>query len=95
MIRYYYVYILTNRHNTTLYIGVTNDLRKRVWQHKQKLVDGFTKRYDLNKLVYYEVVENPETAIAREKQIKSWNRTSKLKLIRGLNEKWTDLYEKL
>jgi putative endonuclease len=95
MNRYYFIYLLTNKHNTTVYVGVTNDLKKRVWQHKEKLVDGFTKRFNLNKLVYYEVFENPEAAITREKQIKSWNRTAKLKLIRTMNKAWVDLYTKL
>ena len=95
MSRYYFVYLLSNSHNTTLYVGVTNDLKRRVWQHREKLLDGFSKRYNLNKLVHYEVFEDPEEAIKREKQIKSWNRISKLKLVRTSNRKWLDLYGKL
>ncbi|MGH7791748.1 MAG: GIY-YIG nuclease family protein [Thermodesulfobacteriota bacterium] len=91
----YYVYIMTNKNNTVLYAGVTSDLKRRVYEHKGKLVDGFTKKYNLNKLVYYEVLEDIHTAISREKQIKAGSRQKKIDLINGLNKKWTDLYEDL
>ena len=89
----YFVYILTNNHNTVLYTGVTNDLKRRVYTHKQHLdKSSFTARYNIEKLVYYEVTSNIEAAIAREKQIKSWNRKRKNQLIEGKNPKWVDLY---
>ncbi|MEA2020232.1 MAG: GIY-YIG nuclease family protein [Patescibacteria group bacterium] len=87
----YFVYILTNYSNTTLYIGVTSGLRGRVYQHKHKLVDGFTKKYNLWKLVYYGVFEDVESAIRREKQIKSWSRKKKEDLIEGKNSDWEKL----
>lgn len=89
------MYILASKRNGTLYIGVTNDLVKRVLQHKQKLVEGFTKKYGVDKLVYYEVAENIESAILREKQLKKWNRTWKLKLIQKINFEWRDLYHEI
>ena len=73
----YFVYMLTNKHNTTLYTGVTNNLERRLYEHRNKLVDGFTKRYNLDKLVYYEVTEDVRSAIEREKQIKGWTRAKK------------------
>ena len=88
----YYVYILFNKINGTLYVGVTNDLVKRVWQHKNKFVEGFTKRYGTDKLGYYEVCYDINSAIAREKQLKSGNRKSKLDLIELNNPDWNDLY---
>ncbi|MEK9143508.1 MAG: GIY-YIG nuclease family protein [Patescibacteria group bacterium] len=91
----YYVYILTNKRNGTLYIGMTNDLIRRIYEHRSKLVDGFTKKYALTKLVYYEHHERPMDAITREKQIKKWNRLWKLKLIEVKNPTWEDLYETL
>ena len=87
----YYVYILTNKHNTVLYIGVTNNIERRLYEHKNKLVDGFTKRYNLDKLVYYETTENILTAIEREKQLKGWTRAKKNELIKSLNPEWIDL----
>ena len=87
----YYVYILTNKHNTVLYIGVTNNIERRLYEHKNKLVDGFTKRYNLDKLVYYETTENILTAIEREKQLKGWTRAKKNELIKSLNPEWNDL----
>jgi putative endonuclease len=90
-----YVYILTNRHNTVLYTGVTSDLKKRVWEHKQHLVEGFTKRYNVEKLVYYEAIDDVASAIAREKQIKAGSRQKKIDLVNGLNPQWRDLYEEL
>ncbi len=91
----YYVYIMTNKNHTVFYVGMTNDLIRRVHQHKEKLVEGFTKRYNLTKLVYYEVAETAMAAIAREKQLKAGSRQDKVKLIKALNPKWLDLYEKI
>lgn len=92
MSRTYYVYILTNRKNGTLYIGVTNSLIRRVYQHKHKLYKGFTEAYDVCKLVYYEEYNYVEEAIAREKQLKKWNREWKIRLLEEMNPKWIDLY---
>ena len=89
------VYILSNRKNGTLYTGVTSNLLKRIWEHKQKAVDGFSKKYNLTVLVYYEVHETMESAITREKQLKNWHRSWKLQLIRKHNPKWSDLVTKL
>jgi len=77
MSRQYYVYIMTNKYNTILYTGITNDLKRRVYEHKEKLIRGFTKKYNVIKLVYYEVFEDPENAILREKQIKAGSRKKK------------------
>ncbi len=93
--KYYYVYIMTNKRNTTLYTGVTSDLAARTWQHKQKLVKGFTTKYNINKLVHYEVFNNPEDAIAREKQIKAGSRKKKIELIEKDNPEWKDLSDDL
>jgi len=90
-----YIYIMSSRYNKVLYVGITSYLIKRVWEHKNKVVDGFTKRYNLNKLVYYEIYDDIETAINREKQIKSWPRKKKIVLINAFNPSWDDLYEKL
>ena len=87
-----YVYILTNNNNTVLYIGVTSDLIKRVYQHKQKLVAGFSKKYSIDKLVYFEACEDIREAIQREKQLKNWHRSWKVALISEFNPKWLDLY---
>ena len=89
----YHVYILTNRHHTVLYTGVTGDIIKRIWQHKQQLIDGFTKKYNATKLVYMESFVQVDEAIAREKQIKAGSRQKKLDLIDSLNPDWHDLYE--
>ena len=86
---------MTNTTNTVTYTGVTNDLYKRIYEHKNKLVGGFTARYNIAKLVYYETCENIESAILREKQIKSWSREDKVKLISTMNKDWHDLYEAL
>jgi putative endonuclease len=91
----YFVYITTTSNNTVLYTGVTNDLKKRIAEHKLKLKAGFTKKYHVDKLVFYETFENIEAAIAREKQIKGGSRQKKIDLIRGMNRKWKDLAEKL
>lgn len=95
MNRQFYVYIMTNKRNTVLYTGVTNDLKRRVYEHKEKLIDGFTKKYNVTKLVYYEVLDDVENAILREKQIKGGSREKKIRLIRSINEAWKDLYEEL
>ena len=92
MTKEYYIYIMTNKRNTVLYTGVTNDLIKRVYEHKSKLVEGFTKKYNINKLVYFEMYENPSEAIAREKQIKAGSRQKKINLINTINLEWKDLY---
>ena len=86
------VYIITNQQNGTLYTGVTSNLIKRVYEHKNGLIDGFTKNHDCKKLVYYEIHETMESAIAREKQIKKYTRKKKLKLIEAVNLQWADLY---
>ena len=95
MYKQYYVYIITNKRNTVLYAGVTNDLKKRIYEHKEKLVDGFTKKYNIDKLVYYEVIDNIESAILREKQIKGGSRAKKVALINNINNSWKDLYREL
>jgi putative endonuclease len=92
MKKQYYVYIMTNIHNTVLYTGITSHLERRVYEHKEKLVDGFTKKYNVTKLVYYEVYEDPENAISREKQIKGGSRQKKIDLINTVNREWLDLY---
>lgn len=88
----YYTYILSNKKNGTLYIGVTNDLLRRIYEHKRKLVDGFTASYDVDKLVYFEQFEDIYDAINREKQLKKWNRSWKTELIEDFNPKWNDLF---
>ena len=87
----YFVYIVTNWNNKVIYIGVTNNLIRRLYEHKYKLVEGFTKRYNLNKLVYYEEYPDILLAINREKEIKKWRREKKDKLVEGMNKKWEDL----
>jgi putative endonuclease len=88
----YYVYILASKRNGTLYIGVTNDLVRRVYEHRQELVPGFTKTYHIHMLVYYEQGSEIDSAIKREKQLKSWNRKWKLALIEKANPEWKDLW---
>ncbi|MBT6301578.1 MAG: GIY-YIG nuclease family protein [Candidatus Jacksonbacteria bacterium] len=88
---YYYVYFLTNSNKTVLYIGVTNDLSRRVSEHKSKLIKGFTSQYSLSKLVYYEDFNDVQQAIAREKQLKKWARVKKDRLIEAVNPFWKDL----
>ena len=95
MTKQYYVYIMTNSRNTVLYVGVTNNLIKRVYEHKAKLVDGFTKKYNIVKLVYYEIFEDIENAILREKQLKTGSRQKKNTLIDSTNREWRDLYDEL
>ncbi len=87
------VYILASKRNGTLYVGVTSDLKKRVWEHKNGLVEGFTKRYGVQQLVYYELNGEIVSAIKREKQIKKWNRSWKLELIERQNPDWRDLWD--
>ena len=89
------VYILASKRNGTLYIGVTSDLVRRVWQHKNDLQPGFTEKYRVHSLVYYEMHDEMATAILREKQLKKWNRQWKLRLIEEKNPDWLDLYEEL
>ena len=93
--RIYCVYLTTNERRTVLYTGVTGDLNKRVWQHKQKIADGFTRRYNAYRLVYYEIGFDPLGAIAREKQIKAGSRRKKVALIEAMNPEWRDLYDEL
>jgi len=95
MEKLYRVYILTNQRNRVLYTGVTGDLKARVHQHREKLLPGFTNRYDVSKLVYYEAGYDAAGAIVREKQIKAGSRRKKIELINHLNPKWCDLYEEL
>jgi len=90
-----YIYIMTNKANATLYIGVTSDLIKRVYEHKNSFVDSFTKKYNTKKLVYFEVYDSIESAISREKQLKNWKREWKIELIEKENGEWKDLYEDL
>jgi putative endonuclease len=91
----YFVYILTNRHHTVLYTGVTNNLLRRVFEHGEKATAAFTKRYNVDKLVYYEETPDVNAAIAREKQIKAGSRRKKTALIDGMNPEWHDLYDSL
>ncbi|MDD5289023.1 MAG: GIY-YIG nuclease family protein [Dehalococcoidales bacterium] len=93
MDKQYYVYIMTNAKHTALYTGVTNDLKKRVWEHKEKFVESFTKKYRIDILMYYEICDNAESAILREKQIKAGSRQNKIDLINSMNSEWHDLYE--
>jgi putative endonuclease len=95
MPKQFFVYIMTNQYNTTLYTGVTNNLQRRVMEHKQGVVEGFTKKYRLHKLVYYEITEDVNAAIAREKQIKGGSRQKKLDLVNGMNKEWKDLADDL
>jgi putative endonuclease len=90
-----YVYILANKENGTLYVGVTSDLKKRVWEHKNNVVEGFTSKYGVHALVYYEQSENIGSAIAREKNLKNWQRKWKLELVNRFNSEWLDLYEEI
>jgi len=90
-----YVYLLANKNNNVLYTGVTNDLIRRVYEHKNKLLAGFTKKYNVDRLVYYEVFGSIVVAIEREKQIKGWSRKKKHDLINALNPEWNDLYQSI
>ena len=91
----YCVHITTNVNNSTLYIGVTGNLPKRIYEHKNKLVDGFTKEYDVDKLIYFEQTENVQSALNREKQLKNWHRNWKINLINSVNPEWKDLSDSL
>jgi putative endonuclease len=91
----FFVYIPTNRYHTVLYTGVTNNLERRVFEHRAKVTPGFTSRYNVDKLVFYEIADDPYAAIAREKQIKAGSRRKKLALIAKMNPEWRDLYEEL
>ncbi len=95
MAKTYRVYLLASSRYGTLYTGVTSDLVKRAWQHREKLVNGFTKKYDIKTLAWYEIHEDVMAAITREKQIKKWNRAWKIKLIQELNPRWEDLYDSI
>jgi len=87
----YYVYLLTNERMTVLYIGMTNDLERRVYEHKKKFVDGFTRKYNLDRLVYFEEADDVTVAIEREKQLKGWLRRRKAELVETMNPEWRDL----
>jgi putative endonuclease len=89
----YFVYILSNRRDGTLYVGVTNDLVRRVYEHRDGLVRGFTRRYGVKRLVYFEIYDDPRSAIQREKNLKHWSRAWKIALIEKQNAEWRDLYE--
>jgi putative endonuclease len=95
MNKQYYIYIMTNKTNSVLYTGVTNDLKRRVYEHKNKLIKGFTAKYNVSNLVYFEICENIEGAIQREKRIKGGSRKKKVELINSMNKEWLDLYEEI
>jgi len=95
MNKQYYVYIMTNRYNTVLYTGVTNDLKRRVYEHRQGQGSKFTSRYNVHKLVYYEIAQDVRAAIAREKQIKGGSRQKRVDLVESVNPAWNDLYDEL
>jgi len=94
-LKQYYIYILASKKNGTLYIGMTNDLMRRVFEHKNDIVEGFTKKYQIHDLIYWESTESVQSAIKREKQLKKWNREWKINLIEKENPFWFDLYESL
>jgi putative endonuclease len=91
----FFVYILASRKNGTLYVGITSDLQKRVWQHKNKTAKEFTAKYGVDKLVHYETFDDPENAIKRENRLKFWLRQWKIDLVKQNNPEWTDLYDKI
>lgn len=91
----YYVYILAKERNSTFYVGITSNLAKRIYEHKNDLTDGFTKKYGIHKLVYFEIFDDPENAIKREKRLKKWNRPWKMRLIEEMNPDWNDLYDEI
>ena len=93
--KYYYIYIMASKKNGTLYVGVTNDLKRRVYEHRHDISGGFTKKYQVHNLVYYESTDNVSGAIAREKQLKRWKRQWKIELIIKENPEWRDLYDEL
>ena len=94
-VKMYYVYILTNKTNKVMYVGITNDLKRRLYEHKNELIDGFTKRYHVHKLVYYEAYNRSKDAIAREKRLKGLFRSRKNELVESMNPSWEDLSEKV
>ena len=91
----YYIYIISNWNNKVIYVGMTNDLERRIYEHKSKIFEGFSKKYNLNKLVYYEYTNDVNAAIRREKEIKKWRREKKNKLIESMNPEWKDLAEEI
>ncbi|MBI2462753.1 MAG: GIY-YIG nuclease family protein [Candidatus Spechtbacteria bacterium] len=93
MVKSYYVYIISNKNHTVFYTGVTNNLIRRIYEHKEKLIDGFTKKYNIGKLLFFEEYNDVEVAISREKQIKDYRREKKLALIKEQNLNWRDLWE--
>ncbi len=93
--RVYFVYILTNPFKSVLYIGMTNNLVRRIWEHKEKLVEGFTKKYNCCELIYFEQTTDVHSCITREKELKAWNRKKKEDLINKENPKWSDLYDQI
>jgi len=95
VVKQYYVYMMASKRNGTLYVGVTSDLIKRVYEHRHGLVGGFTKKYGVTRLVYYETLDDPHEAITREKRIKKWRREWKVNLIKESNAQWRDLYDEL
>ena len=90
-----YIYLITNKRNNVIYTGVTSDLQKRVYEHKHKMIEGFTKKYNVDKLVYYEVFDDIENAILREKQIKAGSREKKIDLIKSINSEFRDLHDRI
>ncbi|KTD48270.1 GIY-YIG nuclease family protein [Legionella quateirensis] len=90
-----YMYFVTNAYNTVLYVGVTNDLIRRIYEHKNKLIKGFTQKYNVDRLVYYEIFDTIVLAIEREKQIKGWSRNKKNELVNAFNSDWNDLYQSI
>jgi len=95
MEKQFFVYILASKKNGTLYVGTTQGLAKRTWEHKNEVVEGFTKKYDVKTLVYYEVLNDYEEALKREKKLKKWPRQWKLNVINDMNPEWKDLYESI
>jgi len=93
--RQYFVYILAKARNSTFYVGFTSDIKKRVWEHKNEVADGFTKKHGIKILVYYEIFDDPENGIKREKRLKKWPRLWKIKVIEQMNPEWKDLYEEI
>lgn len=95
MKQHFYIYILSSLHNRVLYIGLTSDLQKRIWEHKNKIIKGFTQKYNVDRLVYYEVYDDAENAIKRERNMKEWKREWKIELIEKKNPEWKDLYDQI
>lgn len=95
MKEHFYVYILASFHNRVLYVGMTSELPKRIWEHKNKVISGFTAKYNVDRLVYYELHDDAENAVKRERNIKEWKRAWKIELVEKENPDWHDLYEKI